>query len=157
VLERLSRRIEARAVAALVALVLSGLPRFAVAAGPGVRHVCRCAAHGANHRCACRVCAEQARRARRGAAEKLPPCHRHVALEQIAHEEEREHAAEGVPSLKPSCGVDEGAGAPPSTDSFLLPPRPMPAPAGRTDRIAPLVAGDRESPAVPELPPPICR
>jgi len=138
-----------------VALALSGAPRLAVAVRTGALHVCQCRAHGDGHRCACPICAEQARRARRGAVEKLPPCHRQDALARLDAEEERERSAASLPVLKPLCGLDDAPAWLPATDIFFTPARAAPSPPRLAGRIAPGAGDTREAPAVPAVPPPI--
>jgi hypothetical protein len=152
----LPRRFGARALAALVVLVISGAPRLAVAVRTGTVHVCQCRAHGDGHRCACPVCAEQARRARRGAIADLPPCCQRRALLELEEEEERERSGRGVPTLKPTCGFDDPVGTPlPPVPTFVLPGSVSPAPPRRAEPLARASAEVRETPAVPDVPPPI--
>src|SRR5512144_467205 len=153
---RIPRRLGARAVAALVALVISGAPRLAVAVRTGTVHVCQCRAHGGAHRCACPICAEQARRARLRAIDELPPCHQKPALEELAREDEREKADGAIPCLKPTCGFDEATGnAPSAPETFVAPRLAFPAPPQRAEPLAPASDDARETPAVPDVPPPI--
>jgi hypothetical protein len=154
-LGRLPRRIGARAIAALLALVISGAPRLAVAFGTGTVHVCQCRAHGDGHRCACPICAEQARRARRGAIGKLPPCHQKLMLEELAREEEREKSDGTIPCLEPTCGFDDPKGAAPASETFVLPRVARLAPPLPAEPLAPASDDARETPAVPDVPPPI--
>lgn len=155
-LGRLPVSIGARALAALVALVISGAPRLAVAVRTGAGHVCQCRAHGAAHRCACPVCAEQARRARRGAVEKLPPCHQKLELEELAREEQREKTDGALPCLKPTCGLDDPTGsAPPGHETYVAPRLAFPAPPDCAEPLALASEAPRELPAVPDVPPPI--
>ncbi|HET8540467.1 MAG TPA: hypothetical protein VFL83_11405 [Anaeromyxobacter sp.] len=149
-----SRRLWARAVAALVALVVSGAPRLAVAVRTGTVHVCQCRAHGP-HRCACPVCAEQARRARRSAIEQLPRCHQKLALEELAREEEREKADGSIPCLKPTCGFEDPQGAAPTHETYVAPKVVALAPPQPAEPLAPASDDARETPAVPDVPPPI--
>lgn len=146
-----------RAIAALVALVLSGAPRLAVAVGTGTVHVCQCRAHGDGHRCACPVCAAQARRARREGIAKLPPCHRSAALQELEAEEERERAEAALPNLEPTCGFDDPPASAPSAQTFVAPRTLSLAPPGRAEPLAPVSDAAREIPAVPDVPPPIRR
>jgi hypothetical protein len=151
----LPRRTGARAVAALVVLLVSGAPRLAVAVRTGTVHVCQCKAHGP-HRCACPVCAEQARRARRGAISELPPCHQKLALEELAQEEEREKSDGTIPCLKPTCGFDESQGAAPAAPETYVGPRPVKLPPPQPAEPLAAPSDDaRETPAVPDVPPPI--
>ena len=152
---RIPRRIGARAVAALVALVISGAPRLAVAVRTAAVHVCQCRAHGDGHRCACPVCAERARRARRGAIGKLPPCHQELALAELAREEEREKTDGTIPCFKPTCGFDDPQGAAPSPETYLAPRVSPLAPPQPAEPLAPASDDARETPAVPDVPPPI--
>lgn len=149
-------RIGARVVAAVLAAALSGAPQLAFALRIGTPpHACQCRAHGDGHRCACPLCAQQARRARRGALEELPPCHRDLALRALAEEEERERVEAGLPALKPSCGFDDPPAGPAGAERFLAPARAELVPALRPERLPPASAAGREIPAVPDLPPPI--
>ncbi len=152
---RTSPGIGARAVAALAALAISGAPRLAAAVRTGTAHVCQCRANGP-HRCACPICAEQARRARRGAIEKLPPCHQKLALDELAREEEREQRDRSGPCLEPTCGFDDPrAGAERAPEPFVAPRPAFPAPPQRAEPLAPASDDARETPAVPDVPPPI--
>ena len=154
-LGRLSRKIGARAVAALVALAISGAPRVAAAGRTGREHVCQCRAHGEGHRCACPICAEQARRARRGGIAKLPPCHQKLALAELEREEQGARSDGETPCLKPTCGLDDPEAGAPSAETYVA---PRPTTLRLPDSAEPLVpASDdaRETPAVPDLPPPI--
>lgn len=144
-----------RAAAALLALLLSGASRAALALVPEPEHRCQCRAHGERHRCACRICAEQARRARRGALDRVPPCHRAIVEKELAAEEEDERRDDGKPCLMPSCGAGDPATPPrASVESFTIPAPSLPASAGREEPIPPLAAGGQGACAVPELPPP---
>lgn len=154
-LGRFTGRTVPRAMAALVALALSGAPRLAVAVRTGTVHVCQCRAHGDGHRCACPICAEQLRRARRGEIAKLPPCHQKKALEELAQEEERERNEGTLPTLKPTCGFDDPPGSAPAPDSFAPPSLASFSPPQRAEQLAPASDDARETPAVPDLPPPI--
>lgn len=149
------RCLGARALAALVVLAISGAPRLAVAVRTGTAHVCQCKAHGP-HRCACPICAEQARRARRSAIEQLPPCHQKLALEELAREEENEKSDGAIPCLEPTCGFDQSPGAAPDAPETYVAPRPVNlAPPEPAEPLAPASDAARETPAVPDVPPPI--
>lgn len=118
--------------------------------------MCQCRAHGDGHRCACPVCAEQARRARRGAIGQLPPCHQKLALEELAREEENEKSDGTIPCLKPTCGFDESQGAVPDAPQTYVAPRPVSlAPPEPAEPLATASHDARETPAVPDVPPPI--
>jgi hypothetical protein len=146
----------ARALAALVVLAISGAPRLAIAIHPGGEHVCQCRAHSGGERCDCPVCAAQARRAARGAVGKLPPCHQKLALAELDREEEHERGLATLPACKPICGFDTPAGsAGSSADSYVLPPAFSLAPPQRAEPLAPASFDARETPAVPDVPPPI--
>ena len=143
-----------RALAAVMAVVLSGAPRLAAALLPEGEHACQCRVHGERHRCACPVCARLAREARRGAVEKLPPCHRQMALAELADEEEREADARALPSLMPTCGGEETRVGAPTGDSYLAPRPPSLAPPRGAERLAPQTSRAADLPAVPDVPPP---
>jgi hypothetical protein len=143
-----------RVLAAVMAVALSGAPRLAVALRPDAEHVCQCRAHGERHRCACPVCARLAREARRGAVEKLPPCHRAMALAELAEEEARDALATALPCLEPTCGGEEAQAGAPTGDSYLAPRPPSLAPPRGAERlVAPLVR-EADLPAAPDVPPP---
>src|SRR5215208_1026547 len=125
------RRAACRAVAALVALALSGLPRLVSAAlVVEPEHRCQCASHGVGHVCACAVCRARVRAARRDAAAKLPPCHRGAALAELAREDDDRGGP--APCLRPSCGGDPDAATRLlSSDAFTIPlPPAVPADTG---------------------------
>jgi hypothetical protein len=155
VFDRVKNDFCARAVAALVALVLSGAPRLAVAVGTGTVHVCQCRAHGDGHRCACPVCAEQARRARREGIAKLPACHQRIALQELEEEEARERTEAALPNLEPTCGFDDPPASVPMAETFVAPSRLSLVLPDRAEGLAPASDGARETPAVPDVPPPI--
>jgi hypothetical protein len=144
----------ARAAAALLALALSGAPRAAVSLAPEKPHRCQCR-HGAGERCTCPVCGQRARRAQHAALAELPPCHRAVAAEALAAEDEHERRHREVPCLQGDCGATDPA-APPraSTETFTLPDPPLLGPAGSGPPVpAPAARRGVGAPA-PEPPPP---
>lgn len=157
VFDRVKSGLLARALAALVALVLSGAPRLAVAVGTGTVHVCQCRTHGEGHRCACPICAEQARRARREGIAKLPACHQRLALQALEDEEERERTEAARPNLEPTCGFDDPPASVPMAETFVAPVKLSLVLPDRAERLAPACAVARETPAVPDVPPPIRR
>jgi hypothetical protein len=128
-----------RATAALLALALSGVVRVAPELVVGeLPHRCQCAAHGARHVCACQICRAKARAARRDAAEKLPPCHRAMALADVEREEEDERAS--GPCLRPSCGADPAAAPLASATDPFVPARPPAIAQAERGRALPAVA-----------------
>lgn len=144
-----------RLAAAVIALSLSGAPRAVSALAPEAEHRCQCAAHGEKHRCACKICNERARRARRGELDQVPPCHRAMVAQQLAHEEERERQDAADPCLMPDCGGRDPAAPPrPSLDAFTVPCPAELAWPGRWEPLTPARAWGPDTPATPELPPP---
>jgi hypothetical protein len=150
----LRQGIAARALAAGVALALSGAPGLAASLRPDAEHVCQCRAHGEKHRCACPICARLLREARRGAVEKLPPCHKAMALADLAEEEALDALAATVPCLKPTCGGEDTRTSAPGGDSYVAPAATSIAAPRRVEPIAALVARPLELPAAPDVPPP---
>jgi hypothetical protein len=144
----------ARALAALVAVALSGAPRLAASLRPEAEHVCQCRSHGERHRCACPICARLLREARRGAIEKLPPCHRGIAAAELAEEDALDALAATRPCLKPTCGGEDTELLAPPGDVYVAaaPPR-LPPPAG-AEPLAPAPVRAAEAAAVPDVPPP---
>lgn len=146
--------VAARALAAVVAVALSGAPRLAAALRPSGEHVCQCRAHGERHRCACPVCARLAREARRGAVEKLPPCHRELARAELADEDAREALAAALPCFMPTCGGEEARAGAPAGDTYLAPRPPSLAPPRGVEHLVARAVRAAELPAVPDVPPP---
>jgi len=146
--------IAARAVAAVVALALSGAPGLAARLRPDAAHVCQCRAHGEKHRCACPICARLLREARRGAVEKLPPCHRGVVLAELAEEEALDALAAARPCLKPTCGGEDTEPAAPGGDGYVAPAPPSVAPPSGAESLVARAGREVELPAAPDVPPP---
>jgi hypothetical protein len=79
-----------------------------------------------------------------------------MALEELAQEEERERTGGTLPSVLPMCGFDTPAGtAASSSESYLLPRVTTLAPPQRSEPLALASDDARETPAVPDVPPPI--
>jgi hypothetical protein len=140
----------ARAIAALVALALSGASRVYALHAPTEAHRCECKAHAAEHECSCAACRKPAAVPER----TRPSCH----PAPIQAKRDRDH--HGRPSTPGPC-VEGTCGG--GTFSAVLPGggEPFVRPAGPELIVAERVEGFREPPVFradhardPEKPPP---
>ena len=140
-----------RAVAAALAVAISGAPALAAALLPEPPHVCQCRAHGVDHRCACPVCARLAHDARRGALKDLPPCHRDAAIA-----DEGAHAAREatLTCVEPTCGGAEKTRTLQQAGHYVVPRPPTLAPPQGVEELVARAVREAEIPAVPDVPPP---
>lgn len=150
--------IPARALAALVALGLSGVPALSselASGGHAAGHRCRCPR--GQHDCACPVCRSAARAARRAGIADLPPCHRAAALDALAREDAE--AGQGrpgaTPCLRSACdGPEERLPTAAGQELFVLPSRALPTSPGLMALIPATAGTGRSRARAPETPPP---
>jgi hypothetical protein len=143
-----------RALAALVAVALSGAPSLASALRPEPAHVCQCRAHGIAHRCACPICASAVRAARRGALKDLPACHRGAALADLAEEEAHAAREATLTCVEPTCGGAEKLRTHRGVGLYFLPRPPTLSPPRGVERLVAVAVREAEVPSVPDVPPP---
>jgi len=163
VIARFTARPVARVAAALLAVVLSGVPRLA-SPNSGEKHVCQCAARGKSHDCSCPICrANERQRPSVGSKDdaSVPPCHRAKAATSsdaglrhggsIPSDEgpiERDCVSESCGRTRPGVAVVNGL------EPFTLPSSVDLTPRSGAEPVVFVHAAALELPILPELPPP---
>jgi hypothetical protein len=149
----LVRRIAVSRVAAtLVAIALTGAPRFVTAERPGhPAQRCQCATHRDHHQCACPI--HRVARASGPEKDKVPACHRGTTVSHGGSPQE----LSCHPCVRSSCGTPEKERAHASSsgvDLFTVPAPMRLAMMPRVERISTPDALPRAATRDPETPPP---
>ena len=144
-----------RAVAAMVALLLSGAPRLLSEPHGDAGHRCRCPA-SARHDCSCPRC--HARAALASPAEEastnVPPCHRAKAVQGRADSQPAPRRTPSGPCLSSGCESGGWLVASAPLDLYTVPVTPVIAIVPTASALPAATALVRQHLAEPETPPP---